>query len=224
MTPTQCSPGSLSVSVDSATNRINTTGYQYDAAGNMTNDTVHTYTYDAENRIATAPGVTCSYDGNGLRVEKSNGTLYWRAITGDAIAESDLTGSTTNSNYHEYVFFAGRRIARRDPSTGSVFYYYADDLGTVRSITQSNGTVCYDADFTPYGTELVHTNTCPQNYKFTGYERDPETGLDYAFARYYNPRLGRFMSADPLGGSLLDPQSLNRYAYVGNNRTCPAFS
>lgn len=55
------------------------------------------------------------------------------------------------------------------------------------------------------------------NYKFTGYERDSETGLDYAFARYYCYRLGHFMSADPLGDSISDPQSLNRYAYVGNN-------
>jgi RHS repeat-associated protein len=45
---------------------------------------------------------------------------------------------------------------------------------------------------------------------------DSETGNDYAFARYYNPRLGRFMSPDPLGGSMGDPQSLNLYAYVGN--------
>jgi RHS repeat-associated protein len=61
------------------------------------------------------------------------------------------------------------------------------------------------------------TNTCAQNYKFTGYERDAETGLDCAFARYYNCRLGRFMSAGPLSGSISNPQSLNRYAYVGNN-------
>jgi RHS repeat-associated protein len=54
-------------------------------------------------------------------------------------------------------------------------------------------------------------------YKFTGYERDPETGNDYAFARYYNPRLGRFMTPDQLGGGIGDPQSHNRYAYVGNN-------
>ena len=46
-------------------------------------------------------------------------------------------------------------------------------------------------EFDAYGMEIVHTNTCPQNYKFTGYERDPETadpntglnGLDYSFAR-----------------------------------------
>jgi len=49
------------------------------------------------------------------------------------------------------------------------------------------------------------------------YERDPETGLDYAFARYYDSRLGRFLSADPMAGAITNPQSLNRYAYAVNN-------
>jgi RHS repeat-associated protein len=130
------------------------------------------------------------------------------------IAETDLNGNTTN----EYVFFAGRRISRIDAS-GNVFFYYADHLGTTRTITNGTGTTCYDADFTPYGQEMVHTNNCPQIYKFTGYERDPETGLDYAMFRYYNPRLGRFMSSDPLGGDLADPQSQDGYSYVRNSTT-----
>ena len=80
--------------------------------------------------------------------------------------------------------------------------------------------MCYQASFTPYGEEhLAQTTTCSQNYKLTGYERDSETGLDYAFARYYNSRIGRFVSADPLAGNISDPQSLNRYAYVANNPT-----
>lgn len=55
--------------------------------------------------------------------------------------------------------------------------------------------------------------------KFTGYERDNETGLDFAQARYNSSTLGRFTSPDPYGGSMGtgDPQSFNRYAYVGNN-------
>lgn len=78
---------------------------------------------------------------------------------------------------------------------------------------------CYEAEFTPYGEEHSTLNSCAQNYKFTGYERDSETGLDYAFARFYNSRIGRFMSADPLSGEIGNPQSLNRYAYVLNNST-----
>jgi RHS repeat-associated protein len=223
---TQCSSGTLSVSIN-AYNQITGTNFGYDLAGNMTGDgTGYTYTFDAENRLTKANGMSggpwnYTYDANARRVEKTNGstgTLYWRSIFGGTLAESDLTASKTNGNYHEYVYFTGRKIARVDGS-GSVFFYYADHVGTTRTIADSSGNMCYDADFTPYGQEMVHTNNCPQNYKFTGYERDPETGLDYAFARYYSSRLGRFMSPDPLGGDITDPQSLNRYAYVGNNPT-----
>jgi RHS repeat-associated protein len=88
-------------------------------------------------------------------------------------------------------------------------------------MTDGQGKLCYDAEFTPYGQEMSHTErlqttACSQNYKFTGYENDQETGLYYSLARYYNPRLGRFMSTDPLAGSTGDPQSMNRYSYVGN--------
>jgi RHS repeat-associated protein len=70
----------------------------------------------------------------------------------------------------------------------------------------------------PFATQT----TCSSHYKFTGYERDTETGLDYAYARYYSSRLGRFMSADPMGlGSAdpTDPQTMNAYAYVRNSPT-----
>jgi RHS repeat-associated protein len=173
------------------------------------------------------------YDGFGLRVAKkssatscTSGTvtkLYWRSLSGDALAETDGSGTTQN----EYVFFAGRRIASRDGS-GHIFYYFADQLGSTRTITtgsgpgQTPGQLCYDADFTPYGREIsfsarLQTTACPPSYKFTGYERDTETGLDYAFARYYTSRLGRFLSTDRLGGFIGDPQSHNSYAYTRNN-------
>jgi hypothetical protein len=91
----QCTAGSLSVTTDGY-NHLSATGYSYDAAGDMTSDGSYTYTYDAENRITSANGVTYTYDGNDLRVEKSSGTLYWRSITGDVLAESDLQGNITN--------------------------------------------------------------------------------------------------------------------------------
>jgi RHS repeat-associated protein len=217
-TQTGCSIATLSATASVTTNQLGfTPAPSYDLAGNMTNDGSYAYTFDAENHITSGNAVTYTYDGNGMRVEKSSGTLYWRAITGDVLAETDTSGNTKN----EYIYFAGQRVAWWSGSGGSasLYYIYSDALGTTRTITESNGTVCYDADFTPYGQELTHTNNCPStyNYKFTGYERDTETQLDYAFARYYNSRLGRFMSADPMDGSLGNPQSLNRYAYAVNN-------
>lgn len=230
----KCSSPALSVTASSSTNRFGT-GYSYDSAGNNTADGWNSYTYDGENRIVSADvsgTYYCyTYDGNGQRVEKATASssacssptayeLYWRSISGDTLAETDGSGSTTNSSYKEYVFFAGRRIAQSTPSTSTVNYYFADHLSSTRVITNATGTACYEADFLPYGTENTpasFTNTCSTNYKFTGYERDSETGLDYAFARYYNQRMGRFGTGDPLAGDIGDPQTLNRYTYTRNN-------
>jgi RHS repeat-associated protein len=212
----QCSSFSFSSAVNSY-NQL-TTGYTFDNAGNMTNDGSYTYTYSAENEILSGGGVTYTYDGNWMRVKKSSGTLYWRDIAGNTIEETNLSGTRLN----QYVFFGGRRAVRRD-SGGSYYYFQTDQIGSTRSITKvtsaGSASICYDADFTPFGSEMMHTTTCAPSYKFTGYERDPETGLDYAFNRYYNPRIGRFMSSDPLGSAASNyqnPQSWNRYAYVLN--------
>jgi RHS repeat-associated protein len=108
------------------------------------------------------------------------------------------------------------RIAWRD-SSGGVYYYFVDMLGSTRVVTDSSGNTCFNADYYPYGQENDYSTSCSPRYKFTGYEYDSETGNYYAYARYYDPRRGRFMSPDPLGGTVGNPQSLNRYAYVLNN-------
>jgi RHS repeat-associated protein len=116
----------------------------------------------------------------------------------------------------ETALGAGRRIAWRD-SSGNVYYYFADALGSTRTVTSATGSTCFNADYYPYGQGNDYSTSCSPTYKFTGYEYDSETGNYYAYARYYSPRLGRFMTADSLGGDGANPQSLNRYAYVLNN-------
>jgi len=110
------------------------------------------------------------------------------------------------------------------PASGSVLYYAEDLLGSSRVIVQSNGTLCYDADFTPFGGEKSYTSTCPQNYKFEGKERDIETGNDDFGARYYSWRFGRWLSSDwsavPVAvpyANLNNPQTLNLYAMVADD-------
>ncbi len=116
------------------------------------------------------------------------------------------------------IFFGGARIARRDAS-GNVYYYFADHLGSSRTITNSAGALCYEADLYPFGGERVITNTCGQNYKFAGMQRDSETGNDHTWFRHYASTLGRWLSPDTVAGSIFNPQSLNRYAYVLNSPT-----
>ena len=224
---TKCNAEHLSVSV-LANNQL--VGYSYDAAGNMTYDPTppaKTYTFDQENRITGAAGYTYTYDADGNRVEKSNGTtgtIYWYMSPG-IVAESDLSGNLKS----EYVFFDGERIARKDYPGDSVFYYFSDHLKTASVITDSAGTIKEDEDFYPWGGELQFVNNDSNHYKFTSKERDSETGLDYFGARYYGNWLGRFLSPDwsstpvPVPyADLGDPQSLSQYSYVRNIPTSKA--
>jgi RHS repeat-associated protein len=140
-------------------------------------------------------------------------------VGSDPIAESDLSGNITD----EYVFFGGKRIAHRK-SSGEVDYYFADHLGTSRIVTNATGTILDDSDFYPFGGERTITNTCPQNYKFQGKERDTETGNDDFGARYYSSSFGRWLSPDwsaipaPVPyADLTNPQTLNLYQFVKND-------
>ena len=213
---TGCTQENLGVA-SNVKNQISTNAY--DSAGNTTPSG---YSFDAENHLLAAGGVTYTYDGDGRRVKKSSGTLYWYGMTPSALDETDLTGSATNSAFNEYIFFQGKRIARRN-SSNTVFYYFTDRIGTGRVIVQAGQTsACYDADYYPFGGERTPIiNSCAQHYKFTGKERDSESGLDNFAARFYASFNGRFASPDPDQQSgfshLVDPQAWNGYAYARNN-------
>jgi len=219
-----CAVNTLSLTINALNKHVDS-GFSYDNVGNLTAQPGQTYTYDAESHLKTAVGVTYTYDGDGKRIQKSNGKLYWYGMGGgDPLDETDSAGNLDNSNFNEYVFVAEKRIARRD-SSNNVFYYFADHLGTSRVIVQAGQTSpCYDADFYPFGGEVVvATNSCPQNYKFTGKERDSESGLDDFGARYYSSSFSRFTTTDwsatpqPVPyADYADPQSLNLYSYVEN--------
>lgn len=111
-------------------------------------------------------------------------------------------------------------------------YLTTDHLGSPRVITDRTGNVVARRDFMPFGEELgagVGTRSITLNYaatgtdtvrkRFTGYEKDQETQLDFAEARMYQNKHGRFTAVDPLMASASpgDPQTFNRYVYTGNN-------
>lgn len=101
----------------------------------------------------------------------------------------------------------------------TVEYYHLDAVGSVRAVTDHNGAVVRTHPSPPFGTgDGVTPGTDPLRY--TGKERDAETGLDYFGARYYGSRIGRFTGIDPVldqPESLLNPQRWNRYTYALNN-------
>jgi len=106
----------------------------------------------------------------------------------------------------------------------TVHYYIDDNLGSTSLIVSSSGAFEEEEMYYPYGGERWSNGTDPNHYKFTGKERDNETGLDYFGARYYGSNMGRWLSPDwseapaPVPyADLTDPQTLNLFGYVRNN-------
>ena len=143
-----------------------------------------------------------------MRVKK--GATVYIYEGGHVIAEY-ANGAAATSPTVEYVgglaSFAG----------GATTYFYQDHLSN-RFLGNSSGTVTGSLSQFPFGETT--SGSVATKWDFTNYERDNasgDSGLDYAYARFYSSRVGRFMSMDPLSGSIGNPQSLNRYAYVMND-------
>jgi RHS repeat-associated protein len=202
--------------VSAADNRITSPGYAYDTAGNLLCDPAHPcaqtpsfttyFAYDAENHLKTAGGAltsggaTYAYDGDGRRVKKVAGsaaTVFVYDAAGRLVAE-----------------YGGAQGA------GGVSYLTRDTLGSTRVVTGQNQEVRGRYDYMPFGEECYAGRSGyggEVRQKFTGKERDEETGMDYMQARYFSSTQGRFISPDPVAGSCWNPQSLNAYSYVWNN-------
>ncbi len=189
--------------------------YGYDCNGNQTLISPFSLTYDAENRQTSAMSqlsgsAAYAYDGDGRRVVKT------------------VAGSSATT---VYVYDAGGDLVAEygAPALGcGTCFVTADHLGSTRVVTDQTQTVIARHDYLPFGEELATSNrTAALGYsdadgveqKFTGKERDAETGLDFFGARYMSSAQDRFTSADkPFADqNIFDAQSWNLYTYVRNN-------
>jgi RHS repeat-associated protein len=121
------------------------------------------------------------------------------------------------------------RVGKAAP--GGPQWLVSDHIGTPRMVADKTGNMpgIKRHDYLPFGEELnagQGGRTTAQGYagdnvrqQFTGYERDDETALDYAQARYFSGTQGRFTSVDPLAASAVPdtPQTFNRYTYALNS-------
>lgn len=210
-----CSSETLNAAPATSKNQL--TGFTYDAAGDLTSDSIgNTPTYDGEGRIVTDAGVTYSYDADGTRVKKSSGTVYWPDTNGNVLAESDLSGNINA----EYMFFDGKRIARIDRPSGAIHYYYSDILGSATVIADASANIQEQDYYYPYGGLHSVVGSDTNHYIFTGKERDSENNLDNFGFRYFESSLGRFVSTDDDSAQdAANPQSWNLYSYVMNRPT-----
>lgn len=98
---------------------------------------------------------------------------------------------------------------------GTVRYVYSDPQGTPLAEADAQGNITARFDYAPYGN--VAMGTAPNGPGYTGHVNDPDTGLVYMQARYYDPVMARFLSVDPVKPSAGNTFNFNRYTYVNNN-------
>jgi RHS repeat-associated protein len=213
-----------------------TNNYLYDAEGRncavqqITSGNMIGYVYSPDGtrfgKGTISKTFSCDFTKNGMLT--TNGlaltTAYNVAPNGDLLEETDGNFNLRHFN----VFLQGKLLgtfAGTTYSQANWSFALNDWLGTKRQLVNSGaGTTSYFSG--PFGDYLAMggTGSDPSDQHFTGKERDAESGLDYFGARYYASTMGRFMSpdwaakAEPVPYAKLEnPQTLNLYAYVGNN-------
>ncbi len=186
--------------------------YTYDNDGNLisakTSTGTTTYTYDYENRLTSVDQhgtviATYTYNALGQRITiDDSGTKTWTIYSGtsaDANSYADFTSSGTVSV--RYLFGpAVDEILARTSSTGTTAWYLTDQLGSVRYIENTSGTVLDAVTYDAFGNITSQTGSSyADRFMFAGMQYDTTTGLYYDHARYYDSTIGRFMSQDPKG-------------------------
>jgi RHS repeat-associated protein len=195
----------------------------YDANRNVTMTGGKSFTYDSENHLmsmtATGTSVSIVYDGDGNRVAKTvNGVTTFYLVddlnpTGYPQVVEELSGAGTVERQYTY----GLQRIDEEQQISSVWtpsFYGYDGGGNVRQLTNASGGVTDTYEYDAFGNALVTTGSTPNVYLYRGEQFDPDLGLYYLRARYYNPATGRFTSRDPLSGDGLRPGSFHKYLYA----------
>ncbi len=178
------------------------------------------YTYNTENRLVKVEngvgGVLAEYyyDPFGRRLWKDVGgarTYFFYSEEG-VITEYDASGNELRSYGYQpdSTWTTDPLWLKQD---GEYYFYQNDHLGTPQKLVGVNGAVVWSAHYTAFGEADVQVETIVNNLRFPGQYYDEETGLHYNFQRYYEPRSGRYMSADPIGLQ----GGINLFAYALNH-------
>ncbi len=217
--------------------------FQYDANGNMVRrefaGSVSGFEFDAEGRLKRAlknneQKVRFAYDGDGGRVKKIvygalsgggvSGMMFPELLEGNGGEEDLVTHfigqlyERTTMDQTKHVFLGDKRIA--SVRNGTVAFIHGDHLGSANVVSDREGRISEVIEYQPFGSFSRHERfggVENGSAYFTGQRLDDETGLYYYESRYYDPELGRFISADTMVPAAGDPQAFNRYTYVRNN-------
>lgn len=185
----------------------------YDSKGNTLSNTLGLFTYNNQNNMdtATANGEVTSYIYNAFdeRVAKIGAEVNKIFMYND---NHQLIGEYEGNTGTEYIYLGSTPIATY--KNGQIFFIHTDHLETPRAITNSSGSTVWKWDnIDPFGKNAATNLGIDFNLRFMGQYFDNETGLFYNYYRYYNPTIGRYMQADPIG---IDG-GLDTYGYAGQN-------
>jgi len=201
------------------TNRISSLpggSVSYDANGNMTNDSLHAYSWDADGNPVAADSASVVYDAFDRTVEQASGSSYTQILYSPSGAKLALATSPTVLKMAFIPLPAGATAVYN--STGLAYYRHPDWLGSSRFASTPSRTMYSSTAYAPFGESYSEAGT--KDRSFTGQGQDTAEPLyDFLFRKYSSTQ-GRWISPDPAGLGAVDPanpQSWNRYAYVLNN-------
>lgn len=194
--------------------------YTYDANGNTLTKTdgsgTTSYAWDFENRLAgvtlpTGGAVAFKYDPFGRRIYHSTptGTTIYLYDGNNVIDDLNASGAVQE----RYTYGPGTDEPLVGQRQSKIFFYEADGLGSVTSLTDPTGAVAATYTYNSFGFLTSSTGSATNSFRYTGRQFDSETALYYYRARYYDPVSGRFLSEDPTRFAA----GANFYPYVQNN-------
>lgn len=156
------------------------------------------------------------YDENGQRVYNSYANKYY--VNNESGQNEAVVDASDNSKITNNII-GNDNIGQidRDGSTLTRYYYLKDHLGSIRMTVNTSGSVVGYNDYYPFGMVMdgrSEVSSADDRYKFTGKERDVETYYDYSGARFSDPRLGRWLSVDPMAD---ETPAQSPYSYTLDN-------
>ena len=167
------------------------------------------------------PAWVAEYDAIGRRLLSGRAgaqrRFYWREH--QLIAEVADNGAVRLYGYVDEAawvphFFVDYDSVEADPASGRSYSIFGNHLGVPVAVEDSSGRIVWRATrVDPYGAiELDAANEIDLNLRWPGHYFDADTGLFYNRFRYYDPELGRYLQADPIG----QRGGVNVYAYSSN--------
>jgi RHS repeat-associated protein len=211
---------SLSISFNQGNNIISTSGFANDVVGNVTGDTFHSYSYDADgNLISVDSGATATYYYDSLnqrvRIAPTRGTyefvwdVFGRRVSNWAAASHGFVESNAYTDSAPIAFRIG----------GQTEFEHQNWLGTERVRTTYNGGVAISIASLPWADGHTPSGDNGDQHDFALMDRDLEDNSEHAQYRQFSTNVGRWMSPDLYQGSydFTNPQSFNRYSYALND-------